>query len=177
MRYPMPEIAVDPSHLAQPVLAALKAYWDKQRGERAMPARGDLDPVDLKSYLGWIAMLDALPGFEDFRYRLVGTRIADYFPTDGTGQTIRQAFAPFGNDAATAVLALHQQVARDRRPLYLSGTLDLSGPLGRPDGARFAYESLVLPLSDDGTTTNKLMVGFTFDHAAVALANRRRALA
>lgn len=171
MPYSMPEIAVDPSHLAQPVLAALKAYWDKQRGERAMPARRDLDPIDLKSHLGWIAMLDAMPGFEDFRYRLVGTRIADYFPTDGTGQTIRQAFAPFGNKTAGAVLAFHRQVARDRIPLHLSGAL------GRPGGAQFAYEGLILPLSDDGVTTDKLMIGFTFDHAAVVLANRRRTFA
>ncbi len=171
MPYSMPEIAVDPSRLEQPVLAALKAYWDEQRGERMMPARGDLDPVDLKSYLGWIAMLDAMPGFEDFRYRLVGTRIADYFPIDGTGQTIRQAFAPFDNDVVTAVLALHQQVARDRRPLHLSGAP------GRPGGAQFAYEALILPLSDNGATTDKLMIGFTFDHAAVTIANKRRAFA
>ncbi|HUJ03619.1 MAG TPA: PAS domain-containing protein, partial [Rhizomicrobium sp.] len=55
---------IDPPSLANPVLSFLKAYWDRKRGERAMPARADIKPAEIKEHLGSIVLVDVLPGSE-----------------------------------------------------------------------------------------------------------------
>src|SRR5690606_40981648 len=50
-----------------------------KRGDRIMPARADMDPLELRDYLGWIVIVDVLDGGSDFYYRLVGTKVAHYF--------------------------------------------------------------------------------------------------
>jgi hypothetical protein len=152
---------VDPAHLAHPTLAAVKAYWDEKRGARRMPSRTDISPIDIKEHLGWICMLDVLPDFADFRYRLIGTKVIRYFRAESTGKTISEAFGPFGPGAVKGVLAIHRKVARDCVPLRVHGD---AGWLG---AAYQNFESLYLPLSDDGETCNIVFSVFIFDYARV----------
>ena len=56
----------------------LFAYWDRLRGERAAPARGDIDPAQLRGFLADVFMLDAQP-WQEGRIRLAGTRICALF--------------------------------------------------------------------------------------------------
>ena len=67
---------INPQDLQHPVLSFLKSYWDEKRASRPMPSRADLRPSDMKEHLGWILLLDVLPGAEDFRLRTVGTRVS-----------------------------------------------------------------------------------------------------
>lgn len=152
---------VSPVHLAHPTLAAIKAYWDAKRGDRPMPSRADISPSDLKEHLGWICMLDALPDYADFRYRLVGTKVTRYFRVESTGKTISEAFSLFGEGAVKGVLAIHRKVARDRVPLRAHGD---AGWLG---AAHQNFDALYLPLSNDGVSCNMILNAFTFDYARV----------
>ena len=54
------QIEVNPEALENPVLAFLKSYWDSKRGSRAMPARGDIRPSEMKEHLGWVLLVDVL---------------------------------------------------------------------------------------------------------------------
>jgi hypothetical protein len=152
---------VDPQHLEHPVLGFLKDYWDRKRAGRAMPSRADIRPAEMKEHLGWIVLLDALPGFEDFRYRMIGTRVAQYFLNDSTGKTISEAFAPYGEGALSGVLAVHRKCARDQVVLRSFGG---AGWLGR---SFLDFDAIYLPLSDDGVTVNMILSAFTFDQAAL----------
>ena len=55
-------------------IQALYRYWDRQRGARLMPARGDLDPLDMKPFLPGLLLVDVVADDRLYVYRLVGTR-------------------------------------------------------------------------------------------------------
>jgi hypothetical protein len=50
----------------------------------------------LREHLGWVIMVEVLPGEADFRYRLIGTLVTQYFLADSTGKTVSEAFAKNG---------------------------------------------------------------------------------
>jgi hypothetical protein len=155
---------VDPQTLEHPVLAFLKKYWDAKRGARAMPARADIDPADMKEHLGWIMLMDALPDFVDFRYRIIGTRVTQYFIAESTGKTVTEVFAPYGEAAVKGVLAVYRKAAREKVIVRSYGG---GGWLGR---SFLDFDALAMPLSDDGETANMVMSVFTFDFSRLALA-------
>ena len=153
---------IDPQSLENPVLAFLKAYWDEKRGLRAMPARADINPADMKEHLGWVMLLDALPDFLDFRYRVIGTRVTRYFVSESTGKTVTEVFAPYGEAAVSGVQAVYRKAARDKIVVRSYGG---AGWLGQ---SFLDFDALAMPLSDDGETANMVMSIFTFDSAHLA---------
>ncbi len=152
---------VDPPLLEQPVLRFLRDYWQSKRMGRAMPSRADIKPSEMKEHLGWIILVDVLPDYEDFRYRTIGSRVTQYFLADSSGKTMSEAFAPYGETAIKGVLAVHRKCARDKVVLHTHGG---AGWLGR---SFLDFDSLYLPLSEDGETTNMILSAFTFDQAAL----------
>lgn len=154
-------VEICPSRIEHPTLAAVFAYWDGKRRGRSMPSRADISPPELKDHLGWIILLDVLPDLSDFRYRLIGTKVARYFRADGTGSTVAEAFAPYGEGAVKGILAIHRKTARDCVPVVAYG-----------EAAWLAegydnFATIYLPLSDDGESCNKILSAFVFDYAAV----------
>jgi hypothetical protein len=160
------DITIDPAHLANPTLAVLLDYWNAKRGARQMPARKDIRPNELREHLGWVNLVDVLPGGRDFRYRLIGTLVTEYFLAESTGQTVSQAFARWGSAVQSTVLQLFSATARNRKVIYASGA-----PNTLARGFE-AYESLFFPLSDDGETVNVIMNVFVFDRPDVLLARQ-----
>lgn len=150
-------IEVDPAHLDHPTLAFLKRYWDAKRGGRRMPSRADIDPVEMKAHLGWIVLADVLPHCADFRLRLIGTLVTEYFLRDSTGKTIRESFAEADPAVTKSVLAAFRTVARERVPLRTFGS---AGWLGREF---LDFDLLLVPLSADGDNVDIVMGAFTFD--------------
>ncbi len=159
---------IDPHSLQHPTLAFLKDYWLRCRGARAMPSRADINPSDMKEHLGWVLLMDVLPGADDFRFRTVGTRVAEYFLQDATGTTVKEAFGRYGADTVNAVLATHRKVAREGVVLRVHGG---AGLFGR---AFLDFDAVYMPLSVDGTTVNMILSGFTFDRSALLTARARK---
>jgi hypothetical protein len=152
---------IDPKELRNPILAFLRQYWELKRGPRAMPARADIKPSEMKEYLGWIILIDVLPAFDDFRFRMIGTRVSQYFLADATGQTMREALAAYGDQVINGVIATHKKTARDRVVVRAHGG---AGWLGR---SFLDFDAIYLPLSDDGESVNMILSAFTFDAAAL----------
>src|SRR5262245_40216954 len=92
----------NPAQFFHPACIFLREYWEAKRGTRAMPSRTEISPAQLKEHLGWVMILEVLPGARDFRYRLIGTLVTQYFSNDSTGKTVMEAFADRG--LATAKL-------------------------------------------------------------------------
>jgi hypothetical protein len=65
----------------------LFAHWDRLRGERAAPTRGEIDPANLRNFLADVFMLDAQP-WQEGRIRLAGTRICALFGHELKGQRL-----------------------------------------------------------------------------------------
>lgn len=140
-----PELLAD----CQASLRQLYAYWDAQRGTRAMPARSDVDPVDLKALLSDLILIDVVPDARRYIYRLVGTHEVEMRGRDPTGKSILDAY--YGESAEDTTVYL-DRVVQTRQPVFYRGTY-------QPLRTRTQREDvLFLPLSTDGETVNMIML-------------------
>jgi hypothetical protein len=131
--------------------ADLLAYWNRKRGDRLMPARADIDPVDLKSHLGSLLLIEVLPGLADFRYRLIGTNITAAYGRDSTGKTVSELYQAADPDTYRWLMVFYRLVAEERAPVR--GGIPL-----RAVGKHFmSFDTLYLPLSHDGTTVDMIL--------------------
>lgn len=64
--------------LDEPDLRRLAEYWRSLRRGRPMPAKGDIDPLDIGWALSRIYLMDYRPG-EGFTYRLAGNEVSSVF--------------------------------------------------------------------------------------------------
>lgn len=118
-----------------------------------MPARSDIDPLDLKTVLPYLILLDVHPDPLDFRYRVAGTRTYDIFGFDLTGRSVRD-IGP--RSVADGVWAGLEALTRDGHPQYVQ--LEFS----TADGYARSYRALRLPLGDDGVTVDRVLVLSSF---------------
>ena len=60
--------------IKHPKLQQLYDYWSVKRGERKMPSRADIDPLDMTFVMGNVILVDVIAGEPPgFRIRLHGT--------------------------------------------------------------------------------------------------------
>lgn len=132
-------------------LRSLYAYWNDRRGARAMPARSDLDPVDIPALLRHLILLDVTYDPLRFRVRLYGTEVIELRGRDLTGRYLYE-------DSPTAIgeqtRPWNVEAVETRRPHYVTGPFtDIS------DGRAGTFYRLSLPLSEDGERVDMLMIG------------------
>lgn len=156
MNEPSSDVALNRDDDWPDVLAAVRDYWVAQRGAREMPARGDLSPHHLKAQLPDILLADVVDGGVDFRYRLVGTNLRQFFIDEPSGQLMSEALRPFGEDTVVRTIATYRGVAAHRRPLRITG----SGSVYGQDPKLF--DAWLAPLSGDGAEVNMILGTFIF---------------
>lgn len=136
---------LDPDLSDEPVFQKLATYWRAKRGDRDLPLRSDVDPLELKPYLGSLNLIDCLPELADFRYRLIGTNIVAAYGRDSTGKTVRDLYAVAEPEYCAFLLDVYRAVATRRTIARLTATLrpvhrdyrladSLLLPLAGPDG-------------------------------------------
>lgn len=143
-----------------PTIAFFLNYWRSKR-EKVLPLRDTFAPKEVRGHLQWVLTVDAMPQFEDFRYRVIGSRITDYFLGDATGKTIREAFSAIP-ELGERLIQLFRLCALERRPLRFTGPSSRYAEIFYP-----GYDCLYLPYSSDGVTTDRLVCIFTFDRKAL----------
>ena len=153
-------VEFDPPRSSKPALAFLKDYWDKKRGASAMPSRADINPADMKKHIRAIVLVEALPDYNDFRYRMIGSDVTEHMLGDATGKTVREAFVRYSQAAADGAIAGYAHVARKNVVMRLHGS---AAWLLQP---HLDFDSLHLPLSDDGVTVNMILSAVTFEPTA-----------
>jgi hypothetical protein len=140
--------------IANPKLQQLYAYWLGKRGDRIMPARADLDPIDVRFAIGDIILADVIDGTPPrFRIRLHGTNLSERTNFDLTGKMLDDMPAPEFRDL---VGRSFRKVVRTREPLHVLADRMLDGRMQR-------YEAIVLPLSADGKRVDRLIVGMIYE--------------
>jgi hypothetical protein len=165
-RMPHVSAQLNPGKLENPTLAFLRDYWQTKRGARKMPSRADIRPSELREHLGWVIMVEVLPGEADFRYRLIGTLVTQYFLADSTGKTVSEAFAKNGEGVIKGVHTVMRATVREKAPLLATGEPDSFAP------GFEAFQALFLPLSDDGENVNVILHAFVFDRPEVLMARQ-----
>lgn len=130
-------------------------YWQDKRGDRRMPARRDIDPIDLRFHLPRIILVDVVSDDRRFVYRLVGTQEVAGRGYDPTGRSVGEAFYAESQEAA---LASYEYVVRERRPFCFKD------PYVTRDGWHEHEDTIYLPLSEDGMNVTMILVySFSYD--------------
>ena len=132
----------------------LYAYWQRKLNGRCMPARSDIEPLDLKPVLSQLLLLDVQREPLDFRFRLAGTRTYDIFGVDLTGHSLRDIEPrAFSEGIWTSLAALVRTGQPQHEHLQFT----------TKDGYARSYRVLRLPLGADGATVDRVLVLTTFE--------------
>lgn len=130
--------------LSSSIGTELYAYWERKRGARRMPARADIDPVDLKRILPNIILAKLERDSRRVRFTLVGTRCVAHAAMDYTNHYLDEL--DFGCDFDTDWREVYRVLGRERRPIFGLVKTALK------DNRACDLAEVLLPLSDDGET-------------------------
>jgi hypothetical protein len=140
--------------ITDPKLRRLHDYWAIRRGSRKMPARADLEALEMAFAMGNIILVDVLPGTPPlFRIRLHGTTLVDRVGFDLTGKMLDEMKETEFREMSRRSFI---KVVRTGEPLHATADRAIDGRSAR-------YESIIMPLSDDGERVDKLLIGLVYD--------------
>ena len=130
-----------------PLLRQIFAYWHEKSARRgALPARADIDPVDLAAVLPAVSLIEVRrdvmgrPG--RLRYRVMGGFHVEIMGHDATGEMLDLGAGE--NDAATQAIATG-------RPIYAERTFYPA------NGTVLTFGTLMCPLATDGRKVDMLI--------------------
>lgn len=152
--------SIDFSHIQDPRLARLADYWQGKRGDRPIPFRADIDPVDFPWLLTNVWLVQYEPAQDRFLYRLAGEEIRRVHPGIAFGRYIDEFLSP---QALARIQPFYREV------LSLDGgaptILHMQGFVYRMTEYSLSAtgERLVLPLLD-GAGAPRFIFGATLYH-------------
>jgi hypothetical protein len=140
--------------IAHPKLRQLYDYWDRKRGGRKMPSRADLDPLEMTFVIGNIILVDVIDGSPPrFRIRLHGTNLSQRVGFELTGKMLDEL-----------PVAEFRELAQESFTRVVSSAEPRHGRADRLiDGRQARYEVVVMPLSSDGASVDRLIIGLIHD--------------
>ena len=143
-----------PADAVEPEFVVLHDYWLAKCRDGRLPARADIDPLDLPpALLPSIVLLDVERGerVPRFRVRLAGTGFVMLLGREVTGRY----FDELGPERQMAPImdALHT-LAATGQPVFLAS------PMIRPDKSQVWLKRFALPLAEDGKTVDMVLASF-----------------
>ena len=130
--------------ITHPKLRTLYLYWQERRAGFPFPSRRDIDPIEMRNWLGNLLLIACEPGVR-YRYVVYGTHFVDAFGVDLTGRWI---------DALPK--DQHRMLAEEYDTVRMSGIPELRRytarfglvTRGKPTSSEreMTWERLVLPL-------------------------------
>jgi len=135
-----------------PILRRFFQYYLEKRGNRAFPARADIDPVDFPYALGDITLVNVHYDPLNFSFRLDGSRHVERFGFDLTGRSLDEFPFP---EMRQAIFESYKDVIDHREPRRYFRDLESAGRW-------FRYETLLLPLSRDEKTIDIIVSVISF---------------
>jgi hypothetical protein len=131
------------------------AYWRTAAGDRPMPSRAQIDPIEMRGFLAHVGLAEVTveaQGAPRYRIRLAGTIIEEVFGPV-TGQPLDEALPP---------------LIAERWRLIFDFAFAARGPIRATtrvihQGKSFlTAEVLMAPLSEDGKTISMLFASVAF---------------
>lgn len=142
------------SRIENAIFRDIFAYWLDKRGARAMPARADIEPMEIPRLLRHVYLLDVVAAPRDYRFRLIGTAIVERYGDDHTGKPIGEVFPEPTLSLARRIFGT---VVEERRPVRASGPV-----VWRRDG-HVTFECVYLPLADNARDVNMIFGGMIYE--------------
>jgi hypothetical protein len=140
--------------IANPKLQRLYEYWVAKCGDRKMPARADLDSIDMAFAMGNIILADVVAGTPPrFYIRLHGTTLSERVGYDLTGKMLDEMPVPEFRDLAHRSFS---KVVATGEPVHALADRLVDNRMQR-------YEAIIMPLSADGERVDMLLTGLFYD--------------
>ena len=140
--------------IKHPKLQQLYDYWSAKRGERKMPSRADIDPLDMTFIMGNVILVDVIAGTPlGFRIRLHGTNLVERAHYELTGKMLDDLPQVQFRDLTRQSFT---KVANTAEPLRVLNDRVLDDQPRR-------YETVILPLSADGARVDMLLCGMIYE--------------
>lgn len=137
------------------ILREMLAYWERQRGSRAMPRRRDIDPTELpRRALPHLQLIDVIDDGGRFCYRLVGTAIVDVFGAEFTGKHVDELDA---GDRVELAHGFYRTVCATRKPVFVRSRYATAKAVD------VIANRLLMPLSKEGEQVNIILGVLTFE--------------
>jgi hypothetical protein len=133
-----------------PELRQLHGYWLAKKGERLAPARSDISPAEMRSFLPHVFLLEVVGTPRRFRFRLTGTEVVDRYGEELTGRFLDEIDL---DEVGSEIIGEYERATREVRPVCSRWNYK------KGDGHFLRYERLILPLSTDGQTVDMLLCG------------------
>jgi hypothetical protein len=136
------DVIIAPEECTSTRVLGLYDYWQRTRGDRLMPRRQDIDPVEIWSLLPYIHMSEWHTNPDGVFFRIAGTEIVATAGHEYRGRWLSDILA--GTSDIDQIMPLYYKVVATKVPIF-----------GRTDsstvrlGVEF-FEWVLCPLSDDG---------------------------
>ncbi len=112
------------SNIPRGLLEQLQAYWDRQRAGRELPARADIDPVDIPRLLPHLVMIDVHYAADgqpaDFGYRLWGEHVIEHNNRSLVGRRLSDLVRD--DPRQKRWIGNYRQAVLERRPVFDTAT-------------------------------------------------------
>ena len=136
--------------------ADLLTHWQAHCGPEGLPSRSAFDPLALRSYLGYLLVADVEPPAgkgkqRRFRYRLIGTDLAEISGRDMSGRYFDDIYDPV---ALKEMQHCFGWVIDNRRPARIYGTLRHAG---RPF---VSFDGIFMPVSTGHADIADQVIGY-----------------
>lgn len=132
---------VDPCEITSSTVQRMANYLTRKRGNRPMSIRGDFDPMEVREMLPYVVLVDIYNHPIRVFYRLVGTRIAEFYG-EFTGTWMHER--PISETYRDIANRVYRTLIETKAPVY--GITEMR--------TRFdtlvSYEWGFFPLSSDG---------------------------
>ncbi|MBL4788215.1 MAG: PAS domain-containing protein [Kordiimonadaceae bacterium] len=120
---------------------ALFDLWASKSDGSELPCRTSFTPMEMKSYLDRIYIIEPIDEGRDYLIRLTGTALVAMFGVDFTGRKYSDA----SMKGAQWRLPMYGKVAETQRPVIFRFKL------GAIEAPRLMTENIILPVSDKKT--------------------------
>jgi hypothetical protein len=138
-----------------PRLARLYDYWMGKCAARPMPSRADIDPLEMREWLGNLLLAEFFGDVERYKVRIDGTNLISHGGGDRTGKGAESLTSAEERDL---IRGQYKHVLETAQPAYFEAQFTNSE-------RRFLREQkLLLPLSKDGATVSMVLAGIYYQN-------------
>ena len=144
----------DPTTIRDSRLLGLFHYWHGKCQGRVMPARRDIDPIEMRQWLGNLLLVDFPPDPLQYRIRLDGVNLVQFYNSSREGKGVEVITS---EEERRIVLPQYMTVLENKQPAYYESEFVTS------EGIVTSQRKLLLPLSEDAVRVNMVLGGIYFD--------------
>ncbi|WP_374383665.1 PAS domain-containing protein [Dongia sp.] len=142
-----------PFDISEPRLRTLYEYWHSKVHDGRLPARADIDPLEMKDWLGNLMLIEFHGDVYNYQIRLDGTNLEHYYGTRRTGHGVESLT---DEDERRLLMDQYAAVLEGKCPAYYEADFTNS------DGVFARQTKLILPLSADKEHVDMVLVGIYF---------------